>query len=510
MDSIAQRTTTAAPDIHRRDLRLWLGLVFVIPLFGPLQTANAQCVESDILRSTRAARDGQGSAVAVSGNVVLVGSPQRSHAGHGFVSFFRYDGTSWVEEAYQPPHDLHHGGTFGAAVAVDGDVAVIGASSHGHDWLSSPSGAAFVYRFDRATSIWKLERELSADWKFAKFGASVAIAGDVIVVGAPLSDNDNSLSDSIVSGRAYIYRFVHNEWVLEKTLTDPLPRSNEGDFGHSVAVAVRRNVPRTDALRRHPVREHVVLVGAPNRGDDDRGVVYVYRSNYWALEARLHESRCSDTLNVTGKHFGISISVDGKRALIGRPGSSSSRRSGAAFVFRDDGRRGWTCEASLTPPVRNHRFGRAVALDGRVAIVAGVVPGPSPSGAVWAYERRGGVWGPRICELIGSNLGGVVESFGVSVDLHRDRAVAGATPITSVGGAYVFDGMADGIPESCEPCSFTCPWDLDCDGDVDVSDFIFLILVWGFDYCGPADFDGDGNVGMADLLALLAHWGPCP
>ncbi len=56
----------------------------------------------------------------------------------------------------------------------------------------------------------------------------------------------------------------------------------------------------------------------------------------------------------------------------------------------------------------------------------------------------------------------------------------------------------------------SCPWDLDGDGAVGVTDLLGLLKAWRSDPGGPPDFDGDGNVGVTDLLALLSHWGPCP
>ena len=71
---------------------------------------------------------------------------------------------------------------------------------------------------------------------------------------------------------------------------------------------------------------------------------------------------------------------------------------------------------------------------------------------------------------------------------------------------YGFNGL-----DAAVACN--CPWDLDGDGNVGVSDFLALLGAWGT--CPdppvecPADFDGDGSVGVSDLLALLANWGPC-
>ncbi|MHC4415721.1 MAG: hypothetical protein ACYS0G_10585 [Planctomycetota bacterium] len=55
-----------------------------------------------------------------------------------------------------------------------------------------------------------------------------------------------------------------------------------------------------------------------------------------------------------------------------------------------------------------------------------------------------------------------------------------------------------------------CPWDLDGDDTVGITDLLALLAAWGTDPGGPPDFNGDGTVGISDLLELLANWGACP
>ncbi|MEE8061496.1 MAG: hypothetical protein V3T16_06680 [Gemmatimonadales bacterium] len=43
-----------------------------------------------------------------------------------------------------------------------------------------------------------------------------------------------------------------------------------------------------------------------------------------------------------------------------------------------------------------------------------------------------------------------------------------------------------------------CPWDLDGDGEVGITDFLGFLADW------------DNPYGINDFLALLANWGPCP
>ena len=62
----------------------------------------------------------------------------------------------------------------------------------------------------------------------------------------------------------------------------------------------------------------------------------------------------------------------------------------------------------------------------------------------------------------------------------------------------------------CMEVSEPCPWDLDDNGSVSVTDLLALLDAWGTNPGGPPDFNGDGDVNVADLLELLANWGPCP
>ena len=55
-----------------------------------------------------------------------------------------------------------------------------------------------------------------------------------------------------------------------------------------------------------------------------------------------------------------------------------------------------------------------------------------------------------------------------------------------------------------------CPWDLDFDDEVGITDFLALLAQWGMDPGGPPDFNSNGAVDISDFLELLANWGPCP
>ncbi len=119
---------------------------------------------------------------------------------------------------------------FGYAVALNGDTAVVGA--YNAEAPTNVSGLAYVFR--RQDSIWVEEQALfpwDAIIDSSLFGYSIAIGGDVIVVGTR-----HGYHEGLFSGSAYVYRYDGLQWAQEQKLV-AADRAPEDDFGHDVAVA---------------------------------------------------------------------------------------------------------------------------------------------------------------------------------------------------------------------------------------------------------------------------------
>ena len=82
----------------------------------------------------------------------------------------------------------------------------------------------------------------------------------------------------------------------------------------------------------------------------------------------------------------------------------------------------------------------------------------------------------------------------------------------ALGEIYIVDrGSSTANGEIYKIVPVTGVGDLDCDGEVGVTDFLILLGSWGpcdVPSACPADLDGDGDVGVTDFLILLANWGP--
>jgi len=381
--------------------------------------------EAKLLASDGAADDQFGYSVSVSGDVAVVGVPRDDDNGNNFGSayVYRFDGTSWVEEAKLLASDGASGDYFGSSVSVSGDVALVGARRD--DANGSESGSAYVYHFD-GTSWVEGAKLLASDGAAEDyFGISVSVSGDVALVGAYRSDDNVSNS-----GSAYVYHFDGTSWVEEAKLLASDRR--RGHFGYSVSVS-----------------GDVALVGAyfaSESGAAYSGSAYVYRFDgaSWVEEAKL---LAPDGAQLD--YFGRSVSVSGDVAVVGVPGDGDNgESSGSAFVYRFDGT-SWVEEAKLTASdgAISDIFGSSVSVSGDVAIVG--VPADddngSNSGSAYLFSNLGIT--PACSDGIDN------DSDGLS-DYPDDPGCAVASDIRERSSLLVCD---DGI-------------DNDDDGEIDVAD----------------------------------------
>ena len=210
-----------------------------------------------------------GKSVAVDGDTVVAGAPNND--GYGSAYVFIKPAAGWddaTQTAKLTPGATDDGaaglaGTFGAAVAVDGDTVVVGASAY-----SGSQGRAYV--FTKPSGGWEdAERtaELAtSDDEKNQFGWSVAVDGNTVVVGAHTDDASDSVNDS---GSVYVFTKATDSVWADATETVKLTATDGASgeqFGWSIAAG-----------------GGTVVVGA--HWDDDKGAdsgsAYVYGVSGW-------------------------------------------------------------------------------------------------------------------------------------------------------------------------------------------------------------------------------------
>src|SRR5262249_31678405 len=148
-----------------------------------------------------------GSAVAVSGNTIIVGALNNAvgaNTRQGSVYVFTRSGTTWALQQKLNASDGLTSDQFGGAVALVGDTAVIGAKQN--NFGATGNGAAWV--FTRSGTTWTQQQKLTASdgSSLDAFGNSVTINSneDTIAIGAPNDD------EATAGDRGSVYVFVRS------------------------------------------------------------------------------------------------------------------------------------------------------------------------------------------------------------------------------------------------------------------------------------------------------------
>jgi len=160
--------------------------------------------EAKLLADDGAAGDRFGESVSISRNTALVGAFQ-DDSGCGAVYVFKRTGTNWVQQAKLMASDRADDDYFGRAVAVHRDRALIGAE--GDDDSGAESGSAYL--FERTEGSWiQVEKFIPVDIDPGDlFGCAVAVENNLAIVGADHDDGVGSWN-----GSAYVYHRSAGAW----------------------------------------------------------------------------------------------------------------------------------------------------------------------------------------------------------------------------------------------------------------------------------------------------------
>ncbi len=304
---------------------------------------------------------------------------------------------------------------FGWSVAIAGDVAIVGARND-----DGARGAAYLLARDQGgAGAWgQLAKLTASDGKAGdELGYSVAISGDTLVVGAYAADSSR--------GAAYVFARKSGAWGEVRRLTASDGKAGDS-FGRSVGIS-------GDTL----------VVGADNHANT-RGAAYVFSrdrggAGAWGQAAKLIAADGED-----GDSFGWSVAIAGQTALVGARGDDGSR--GAAYLFsRDQGGAGaWGQVKKLTAAGGSARafFGYSVAVSGPTAVV-GAHASDGLRGAAYVFSRDPGAGGWSEVKKLTAADGAARDFFGAAVAVAGDTVVVGARghdfgADADQGAAYLF------------------------------------------------------------------------
>lgn len=367
--------------------------------------------EDAVLSESDSEPAGFGAATAFDETTALIGAPGAARDGSGTGNVYVYirETGLWRLEDVIVPDQGSSGEAFGSAVAVEGDVAVVGAPPA--DGSSDATGSA--YAFSRTQGVWSQEDLLTPDGLSTgtAYGETVAVTGSIGFVGAP------------AAGAVHTFSAYGGIWSHKATIT-----GTDGDddrFGSALDV-----------------QDTLVAIGAPGTSRDvgeDAGAVYVYESGAagWTQQFTGTPAQSS-----SDARFGEGVAIGSNALVAGAPGADPrGDGSGAAYVF-EAARGEWPQEDTLVPTDGDagDAFGRSVALTEGTAIVGAPRdedPNGQNAGSAYVFRRHAPDWRQDMKLL--PETGKQDAGFGANVSVYGRSVIVGTTGGEGDSGAgYLF------------------------------------------------------------------------
>ncbi len=336
------------------------------------------------------------------------------------------------------------GDQFGSSVAIDGDVIVVGAPQ---DDINQVAFKGSAHVFTRGPEGWDNGVELLPGDEdinpiYENYGISVDIDNGTIVVGVAFDDEKNDGRTSGASGSAYVYEKVLEDWTMKARLLPPGTADHQ-NFGWSVAID-----------------RNIIIVGAPHWTGSGFGEAYLFGrlDGVWGSEAK----QLPATDNLTEDQFGWSVAISGDIAVVGArmddDVDKGTTDSGSITVF-DRSSGGWSNKGKLLASngELNDRFGSDVATNGEAVIAGAPQNGSFNRGSFYSFSSSGSDWSEsEVIEPL-KNPGNVstIQQFGTSVALDGGSLIVGApasdinngsTTVFFPGAAFIYGLNATAIP----------------------------------------------------------------
>jgi hypothetical protein len=398
-----------------------MAIVLVSFAFSPPQAgAGTDWLEkAKLLASDGAAADLFGCSVSISGDYAIVGAYGDDDKGNvsGSAYIFRWDGTSWSQQAKLTASDGDVNDYFGWSVSISGDIAIVGAPEKNDK--GTYSGSAYIFKRDGTS--WSQQAKLLASDGAAYdfFSWSVSISGDYAIVGA--YSGDGIVADS---GSAYIFKREDANWVQQQKLL-----ASDGAAGDVFGCSVSLSGDYT-------------IVGAHQYNSGGAGKSYIFKRDgeSWVQQAKLTASD-----GTAYDFFGNSVSINGDYAIVGVCNDDDKgTESGSAYIFKRDGT-SWSEQAKITASdgAAYDYFSMSVSISGDFAIVGadGDDDKGDGSGSAYIFKRYGTSWVQQAKLTASDGTDG--DFFGWSVSISGDYAIVGARGDddngSASGSAYIFN-----------------------------------------------------------------------
>ncbi|MEO1623898.1 MAG: T9SS type A sorting domain-containing protein [Bacteroidota bacterium] len=451
-----------------------------------------------------------GTAISVSGDRMVIGTPGVSSSiGRAFL--YERDGNGqWSGAEVILASDGEGGDQFGRQVAIAGDFAVIGSALHDKGTsgqIDMPeAGAAYVFRRNVSGGWTEVQKLVASDRDtMDRFGASVAMVDDLLLVGAKLKNGATYGNLITQAGGAYLFQKNTNTQLWEEIqVMEASDKQGQAEFGQAVFLD-----------------RHAAIIGAQQEGRNasggdsllDAGAAYLfstctpsisvdvhlendsltwingqtyYSDNQSAVHVTTSSTACDSVIFLdltvsngvgselfqevkefvatdgrTGDRLGESVAISGNYAIAGslsdtdENGENFLSQAGGIYFYERNLSGNWEAVQKVVASDRQEDayIGGEVAIEGNYAVAGSSLADEDANGentllnagAVYIFERDEctGLW-KEIQKIVPSDRA-ANDRFGEDVAMYGDYIVIGASlrqEIPAGGGSPAMTGAA--------------------------------------------------------------------
>lgn len=349
-----------------------------------------------------------GADVALHGEYAIVGAPTDADLGtnQGAATLFKFYNGIWTQVSkYVDPLLSLEGveSNFGNAVAIDQEYIAIGSPGSYYDY-----GSVVVTSKSAPKDI-RILTAIGGEY-LEQFGLEVAVAGNIIVVGAPGSDTKGT-----DAGAVYVFEGYNQ--IAKLTASD----GAAGDqFGYAVAI-----------------HGDYIAIGAPyddNGEGTDAGATYIFKrsgATYTQTKKLTASYQTANTL------FGSTLSLFQNNLVVSGPNYNAG--TGSVYAFKLSGA-DWVTDGVglIAGSVAGGQFGTGLSVNNENLLIGAPLES-SKKGRVYRYQRINNAWA-----LQASIVGTPASRLGLSVDIDNTNSILGGyratnTSFTLAGEAYIIN-----------------------------------------------------------------------
>jgi hypothetical protein len=396
----------------------WVTFAQQAPGFMPITLRTVDTIPQDFLDI--------GNEVAVDGELAVTRSSKYSIDGFsnaGCVFVYKKNGGNWDYVQQLLPDIPRANILYGSALALSGNILVVG-SAYWDTHLTN-KGKVWYYEWDGTAFQFLDSLVISTGVAEDQFGFSVALRGNMLVVGAP--QENSSVADA---GAIYVYTFNEATKRFGSRVKLSAPNAKIGDkLGYSVDI-----------------EGSYVVAGAPFHpfgSGVNKGIVHVWTGSgvSWGYQ----DSCTYASASTNYERLGLYLSLSGSNLVCGANYKlSSSYNPGSAVWFKRSGSQWTNTQEIRSDDTDNSSTVPQIKTRGNFLLIGNSAEDhiPGPTGNVWVYQLENNVWVKKR-RIYNYTVNDANQRFCDSMDFDGSNIVIGSYTYKDRLGAIFFTTVSD-------------------------------------------------------------------